>query len=82
MYTAVANKKCDNCVNQFLCSHPIPLLATSYLAEFQYIVDTIRMTGCKNNLKRLSAQKTVSFNNCCNVACPNFKFPCDKTTCY
>jgi len=41
---------------------------------------TIRLTGCKNNLKHISAQKMVTFNNCCDVACRKFKLPCDKTT--
>jgi len=40
------------------------------------------MTGCKNNLKRMLAQKMVSFNSCCNVACLKFIFSCDKTTGY
>ena len=40
------------------------------------------MTGCKNSLKRISAQKMVSFNNCCDAACLKFMFPCDKTTGY
>ena len=31
------------------------------------------MTGCKNNLKRISTQNMVTFNNCCNVACLKFK---------
>jgi len=43
---------------------------------------TVRFTGCKNNLKHISTQKMVTFNNCCNVACLKFKLPCDKTTGY
>jgi len=38
------------------------------------------LTGCKNNLKHISTQKMVIFNNCCDVACLKFKLPCHKTT--
>jgi len=43
---------------------------------------TIRLTGCKNNLKHMSTQKMVTFNNCCDVAYRKLKLPCDKTTGY
>ena len=43
---------------------------------------TIRFTSCKNNLKHISTQKMVTFNNCCDVACLKFKLPRDKTNGY
>ena len=43
---------------------------------------TIRLTGCKNNLRHILTQQMVTFNNCCDVACLKFNLPCDKTTGY
>ena len=40
------------------------------------------MTACKSNWKHISAQKMVSFYNCCDAACLKFKFRCDKRTGY
>ena len=43
---------------------------------------TIWLTGCKNNLKCISTQNMVTFNNCCDVPYLKFKLPFDKTTGY
>ena len=48
----------------------------------EHEIALIRLTGCKNNLKHISKQNMVTFNNCCDVACLKLKFPRDKTTGY